>query len=169
MINKLIQTFLDNFKYVNSQGKHETWNVLRDKELTHALEKVAKSIRDQLTALQPLNLTDHMKIELFSGTIRMHFNKAEEYRAKFGNQVKNTEQFFMKRGEEYRSIWKKPSPPSNFENELINGLEAVNKQIETQLLKNDGMLKLQRHCTTLIDEIKNYKPKEACAVRINMQ
>ncbi|HTM64082.1 MAG TPA: hypothetical protein VL360_06230 [Gammaproteobacteria bacterium] len=169
MINDLIQTFLDNFNYVNSKGKHETWNFMRDKKLTHSLEQVAKSIRGDLTALQALRLSDHKKIELFSGIIRRNFNDAEECRANHGNQVKGSDQFVMKKGdvEAFKSIWMKPLPPSGFESDLIIALEAVNKKIENQLLKNDDMLALQRHCTALIDEIKNYKPKEACAVRIS--
>ena len=168
MISNRINTFLANFHYLNGKDKRAGCGFFCNKPLTHALEKAASKLHEDLTALAQSKLSDKEKSEAFFQRIENGFQYAEDLRAKHGKVVQSKKDPAINMigvtGVISKQVWKKPYPPGKFEDQLVNALNEVNNETVSDILKStdtsENAKLFQDQCQALMQKISSYQAPE---------
>jgi hypothetical protein len=189
---EIIQKFLDNFNYINKSGKRNGFFLCKlffNKALTARLEETAKYLRAHLHAIAsperpPLPPKEKGKPAVvdtwvepsfedkwrgFMATVNQAFKDATTARAEHGSQctdIHHNDRFNI---DGYYASYKKPYKPSKFETDLVCGLEAVSKELDTRAQAHPAEASLFRgckaQCDNLAQTIREFKPKEQVIAR----
>lgn len=174
MISDLINTFLTNFKYLNARGHRSgCLFIFADKGLTTALEKNAKNLRDDLTALAQKNdISEEAKGNAFYDIVHQSFAKAELLRAEHGhplNKRKNPPiNMLAEDCQVIKNYWVKSRQPAKFERQLVQGLAALQADAAASIAANPDVVveTFMNKCQSLNKTISEYEPHERCVANV---
>lgn len=165
MISSRINTFLNNFHYLNRKNHRAGCLMFGNKGLTRELEKLAKHLRTDLQALAQNNaLSETDKGNEFLRLVSVCFDDVERLRTLHGKPLNPRKHrpynMIDAKGEEYLSVWVKPYKPARFEKQLAASLNAVDWEIralrEEKLIMPNVMKSFQQQCQVLAWKIRNY-------------
>lgn len=174
MISDLINTFVTNFNYLNARGhRGGCLFVFADIGLTAALEKNAKNLRYDLTALAQKNdISEEAKGNAFYDIVRKSFESAETLRAEHGhplNKRKNPPINMLDQdGQVIKNYWVKPRQPAKFERQLVQGLTALQADAAARIAANpDAVVEtFMQKCQALSKTISEFEPHERCVANV---
>lgn len=174
MISNRINTFLANFHYLNSKSKRAGCGFFCNKQLTHALEKAAKNLHENLTALAQSKLSEKDKTDAFFKAVEGSFIYAEQLRTQYGKVVQNKKDpainMIGANGSISKQVWKKPYKPGNFETQLVSALNAVNNEVVSDILKStdtaENAKSFQDRCNALMQKISSYQAPERALAEV---
>lgn len=174
MISNRINIFSANFHYLNGKSKRAGCGLFCNKPLTHALEKTANKLHEDLQALAQSKLSDKEKTEAFFSIIENSFKYAEDLRGLHGKVVQSKKDpaynMINATGMTSKQVWKKPYAPGNFEAQLVNALNEVNNEVVSDILKgidtSENAKLFQDRCRALMHKISSFQPPERCLAEV---
>jgi ABC-type Zn2+ transport system substrate-binding protein/surface adhesin len=170
MISDLINTFLANFKYLNTRGHRSgCLFVFADRGLTTGLEKNARQLRNALTALAQKNdISEEEKGNTFYDILHQSFEQAELLRAEHGHPLNKRKSppinMLDQDGQVNKNYWVRPKKPAKFERQLVQGLTALQADAAARLLANPDPVveSFMKKCEALSNNISDFEPHERC-------
>lgn len=173
-VSKLIQTFIDNFQYLDEKGKRKGFMMFSNRELTERLEMLAINLKSVLQAVANNTLPgvqDDEKLEEFYPAIEnaiTHVRNARFEKAKERTFYYSEDQLLGSPSVDYYG-YKKAYKNGEFEKQLVRALQAVVSNIDKQWKSVDAedqkidfnvYHSIKNKLTTIINDIQLYHPKE---------